>query len=654
MKGLMSFSLINVISLLKKILIFFVLFSLLLIFLGFINYLKPLEKLKIKNSLYDEVKTLKIDGEIFRDLNKNNSLDIYEDHRLDSKLRSDDLLNKMTIEEKVGQMFHPPFTLKPDIWMLIYEIAIRGNKSTEAQILFDNISHFNLYGNPSPAELANKINHFQEIASRSRLGVPITISSDPIHEVPKGGGVASFSVDGFSKWPSQLGFAATNDSLIIENFAQIVKEEYLAVGIRTALHPMSDLATDPRWARNFGTFGSNALLSSDMTIAYMNGFQGNTINSESVLTMVKHFPGGGPQQNGLDPHLYSGRNQTYPGNNFDYHLIPFKDAINNNLKVIMPYYGIPIGQTNEDVAMAYNEYILTDLLREELGFSGVICSDWGIITGRHWGVDELSIADRYEKSINAGIDQYGGETETSYLIKLIKENIISEGRINESVKRILVNKFELGLFDDPYVDENKINDRVNTKKNIEAGLEAQRKSIVLLENNGALPLKKGMKIFVDGLDSNIAKDFGVLVKDPSDADVIIMYIHTVFNGNQESGLNRVFDNFLSTLFPNGDLNFNSEIHTRIENYSKDKELIVVVDLNRPAILEDIKKLSSSLIGTFGVSDQIMFEGIFGEFSPTGKLPFEIPSSMESVLNQKEDVPDDSLNPTYEMGYGISY
>ena len=654
MKGLMSFSLINVISLLKKILIFFVLFSVLLIFLGFINYLKPLEKLKIKNSLYDEVKILKIDGEIFRDLNKNNSLDIYEDHRLDSKLRSDDLLNKMTIEEKVGQMFHPPFTLKPDIWMLIYEIAIRGNKSTEAQILFDNISHFNLYGNPSPAELANKINHFQEIASRSRLGVPITISSDPIHEVPKGGGVASFSVDGFSKWPSQLGFAATNNSLIIENFAQIVKEEYLAVGIRTALHPMSDLATDPRWARNFGTFGSNALLSSDMTIAYMNGFQGNTINSESVLTMVKHFPGGGPQQNGLDPHLYSGRNQTYPGNNFDYHLIPFKDAINNNLKVIMPYYGIPIGQTNEDVAMAYNEYILTDLLREELGFSGVICSDWGIITGRHWGVDELSIADRYEKSINAGIDQYGGETETSYLIKLIKENIISEGRINESVKRILVNKFELGLFDDPYVDENKINDRVNTKKNIEAGLEAQRKSIVLLENNGALPLKKGMKIFVDGLDNNIAKDFGVLVKDPSDADVIIMYIHTVFNGNQESGLNRVFDNFLSTLFPNGDLNFNSEIHTRVENYSKDKELIVVVDLNRPAILEDIKKLSSSLIGTFGVSDRIMFEGIFGEFSPTGKLPFEIPSSMESVLNQKEDVPDDSLNPTYEMGYGISY
>ena len=198
---------INVINFLKKSLFVFILFLVMLVVLALTNYLKPLEKFKIKNSLYDEVKILKIDGEIFRDLNKNSSLDIYEDHRLDARLRADDLLNKMEIEEKVGQMFHPPFTLKPDIWMLIYEIAIRGNKSTEAQILFDNISHFNLYGNPSPAELAKKINHFQEIASRSRLGIPITISSDPIHEVPKGGGVASFSVDGFSKWPSQLGLS---------------------------------------------------------------------------------------------------------------------------------------------------------------------------------------------------------------------------------------------------------------------------------------------------------------------------------------------------------------------------------------------------------------------------------------------------------------
>ena len=619
-----------------------------------LDYLNPIEKIKIKNAQYEDVKFLNVDGYEFRDLNKNNILDAYEDHRLDSKVRTEDLLKKMTLEEKVGQMFHPPFTLNPDIWMLIYEIAIRGNQLTESQILFDNISHFNLYGNPSPENLAKEINNFQRVASKTRLGIPVTISSDPIHEVPKGGGVASFSVDGFSKWPSQLGFAATNDPAIVKEFAEIAKEEYLAVGIRTALHPMSDLATEPRWARNFGTFGSSAEISSQMTIAYMDGFQGNKIDHNSVLTMVKHFPGGGPQKDGLDAHLYSGKDQTYPGNNFDYHLIPFKEAINNNLKVIMPYYGIPVDQTEENVAMAFNRYIITDLLREDIGFDGVICSDWGIITGRHWGVDDLSIKQRYEKSINAGIDQFGGETDTSYLIKLVKEDKIPESRIDNSVRRILINKFDLGLFDNPYVDVTNVQHKVNTLKNIDAGLDAQRKSLVLLENNGILPLKKENKVFVDGLDKNIAQKFGNVVKKSSDADVIIMYVHTVFNENQESGLNRMFDNFLSKLFPNGDLRFNRNIINKIKEYSKEKELIVIVDLNRPAILGDIKKSTSSLIGTFGVSDQVIFEGIYGRFNPSGKLPFEIPSSMEAVLNQKEDLPDDTLNPTYEFGYGISY
>ena len=618
------------------------------------NYFKPFEKINNLNSLYGEVKILVIDNQEFRDLNKNGILDKYEDRRLAADIRSDDLLSKMTIDEKIGQMFHPPFILKPDLFMFLYEIAIRGNKLTETQILQDNITHFNLYGNPNPNILGRKINKLQKIASKTRLGIPITISSDPIHEVSKGGGIASFSVDGFSKWPSQLGFAATQDSQVVIEFAEIVKEEYLAVGIRTALHPMSDLATDPRWARNFGTFGSNAKLSTDMTLAYMKGFQGEAINKNSVLTMVKHFPGGGPQEDGLDAHLFSGRNQIYPGENFDYHLIPFKEAIKNNLKVIMPYYGIPVGQTNEDVAMAFNKSIITDLLKNELNYEGVICSDWGIITGRHWGVGNLSIEDRYLKSIDAGIDQYGGESDTSILKNLVKKNKISVKRIDDSVKKILMNKFLLGLFDNPYINENEIKNKVNTKFNIESGLDAQRKSIVLLKNDGILPIKNNINIFIDGLNKEIADRYGNLVNNYKEADVVIMYIHTVFNGNQESGLNRVFDNFLSTLFPDGNLNFSDEILNKAQMYSKEKNLVIVVDLNRPAILSSIKKHSSGLIGTFGVEDKIIFEALFGEFNPSGKLPFEIPSSMDSVLNQKEDLPDDSLNPTYEYGYGISY
>ena len=642
------------INILKNTLVILICLIAIVLIYASVNYLKPFERIKVNNSLYDDVQILTIDKQDFRDLNKNNILDIYEDHRLDAQTRTNDLLSKMSIEEKVGQMFHPPFILKPDLLMFLYEVAIRGNKLTETHIVEDNITHFNLYGNPSPFELGSEINHLQKIASRTRLGIPITISSDPIHEVPKGGGIASFSVDGFSKWPSQLGFAASQDSGLVKKFAEIVREEYLAVGIRTALHPMSDLATDPRWARNFGTFGSNANLSSDMTLAYMDGFQGKNISNSSVLTMVKHFPGGGPQEDGLDAHLFSGRNQIYPGNNFNYHLIPFKKAIKNNLKVIMPYYGVPVGQTNEEVAMAFNDYIISDLLINDLGYDGVICSDWGIITGRHWGVGDLSIEERYKKSLQAGIDQYGGENNPSYILNLVENNNVSEQRINESVRKILINKFELGLFDNPYVDEDMIHKRVNTIENIKAGIEAQRRSIVLLENDGVLPLKQETKIFVDGLDKNIATEFGKLVGNIEDADIVIMYIHTVFNGNQESGLNRAFDNFLSTLFPNGDLNFNDEILSKVRNYSAEKDLIVVVDLNRPAILASIKDNVSGLIGTFGVEDRVIFEGLFGEFNPSGKLPFDIPSSMESVLNQKEDLPDDALNPTYRYGYGSSY
>ena len=641
-------------SLIKRIfLVLIALLSLLSLFLLFDLY-QPISKVKVKRALGVEASDIYDNNFSFRDLNKNGYLDIYEDYRIASNIRADDLLSKMTLEEKVGQMFHPPFTLNPDIFMLLYEIAIRGNKSTEAKIVFDHITHFNLYGNPTPKNLAKQINYFQKIASKTRLGIPISISSDPIHEVPKGGGIASFSVDGFSKWPSQLGFAATNDPKVIYEFAQIARKEYLAVGIRTALHPMSDLATEPRWARNFGTFGSNADLASKMTLAYMDGFQGKKITNKSVHTMVKHFPGGGPQEDGLDPHLYSGRNQTYPGNNFNYHLVPFKKAIDNNLKVIMPYYGIPMGISDDEVAIGFNSYILTDLLRDELGFDGVICSDWGIISGRHWGVENLSIKERYKKSFLAGIDQYGGEDDPEHIIKLVNDGEISVTDINNSVKRILINKFDLGLFEDPYVNVNNVEKIVATDEHNQAGLDAQRKSIVLLENDGLLPLKSESKVFIDGLDIKIGSKFGNVTKSHKDADVVIMYVHTVFNGNQESGINRLFDNFLSTLFPNGNLNFNDEIKNKIKKYSENKKLILVVDLNRPAILSEIKSNASALIGTFGVLDQVIYEAIYGNFNPNGKLPFEIPSSMEEVISQKEDLPDDTENPTYVFGYGLSY
>tara|TARA_B100000003_G_scaffold206279_1_gene221514 strand:- start:655 stop:2598 length:1944 start_codon:yes stop_codon:yes gene_type:complete len=616
-------------------------------------------KLKLSFLIYHKPKIIIKNDTRYRDLYKNGRIEIYENINFTPEQRANDLLKKMTIEEKVGQMFHPPISINGSSISEIMNLASGKGDTTESLILNKAITHFNLYGSPNPIQLAKHLNKLQKIAERSRLGIPLTISSDPIHEVPRGGGVAAFSLEGFSKWPSQLGFASTRDPKTIKEFAEIAREEYLAVGLRTALHPMSDLATEPRWARNFGTFGSNADLSSDFTIAYMDGFQGKKIGNNSVLTMVKHFPGGGPQEDGLDPHLYSGQNQVYPGNNFEYHLKPFKKAINNNLKVIMPYYGIPIDQTSENVAMAYNKDILTHLLRDDLGFEGVICTDWGIITGRHWGVDKLNLSERYKKSIEAGVDQYGGESSPEFIIDLVKKDEISETRINYSVRKILINKFELGLFDNPFVDESCVKDRVGTEEYIRKGLTAQKKSVVLLKNEisddkEVLPLKKNIKIFADGFDRKLFKKYCEVTNNPEDADYIIIQLRTVFNGNQPSGIDRPIDNFLSTIFPNNDLNYDDKILNKLKKYSLFSKLITVVDLNRPAILTEVEKLSHGLIGVFGVFDEIVLEVIFGDFNPIGKLPFDIPSSMKEVNEQLSDVPDDTRNPIFKYGHGLRY
>ena len=640
----------------KKFTLYLLIFALLVLILWALNiFLKPVSHAKVLMSSNGEVETIIEENKSFRDLNKNGKLDIYEDSRQPVSARVEDLLSQMTIEEKVGQMFHPPVLIKPDILFRSFLDAMNGGITEDEFIASKHISHFNFYGEAAPIEIAERLNALQKVAEETRLGIPVTFSTDPLHEVPRGGGIAAFSLDGISKWPSQLGFAATRDPKLIFEFGQIASAEYRAMGFRTGLHPMSDLATEPRWARNFGTFGSNADLSSEMTVAYVKGFQGNEIDENSVHTMVKHFPGGGPQEGGLDPHLKSGENQVYPGNNFDYHLKPFQAAIDSGMKVVMPYYGIPVGQTDEDVAMAFNKYILTDLLREKMNFEGVICTDWGVIEGRHWGVDNLSIIDRYEKSINAGVDQYGGENKPEYVVELVKNGKVTESRIDESVRRILKNKFELGLFEQPFVEESNVQKLVNKKEYIELGLEAQRKSIVLLSNkNNTLPLKKNIKVFVDGMDELEVSKFADIVNDHREADFVLLFLNTVFNGNQPSGIDRVLDNMLSTMFPNMDLNYNQEISAKIEKYSSDSKLIVISDLNRPAILNEANEKSLGLIGTFGVQDRVILETVFGDNNPTGKLPFEMPSSMEEVLDQNPDVPDDTANPIFSFGHGLSY
>ncbi len=618
-------------------------------------FLKPISKMKASFAQSSVAAPISVSGQDFRDLNRNGSVDPYEDYRVATADRVENLLSQMTLEEKVGQMFHPPVLIEPDPLFRVFLEAMNAGTSIEELISRKSLTHFNFYGGATPQNIAKRLNELQRVAERTRLGIPLSISSDPVHEVPRGGGIASFTLGGVSKWPSQLGFAAGRDANMLETFGKIAAAEYRAMGFSTALHPMSDMATEPRWARNFGTFGSNAELSAEMTVAYMKGFQGESLGNQSVMTMVKHFPGGGPQLDGLDPHLKSGESQVYPGHNFDYHLAPFIAAIENDMRVVMPYYGIPTGQTDEDVAMAFNRYILTDLLRDKLGFKGVICTDWGVITGRIWGVEPLTVEERYLKSIEAGVDQYGGESEPEYIVNLVNQGVISKARIDESVRRILKNKFDLGLFESPFVDETAVEEAVNLPQHVALGMTAQRNAVVLLDNvSSALPLAAETRIFVDGLEPSVAAKFGTVVDTPEQADVVLLFLNTVFNGNQPAGTDSTFDQMMATRFPDTNLAFSDEILAKAAAYSDVSQLVTLVDLNRPAVLTELKNMSGALVGTFGVSDEAMLDVLFGRHNPAGKLPFELPSSMAEVEAQLEDVPDDTANPLFPYGWGLSY
>jgi len=451
-----------------------------------------------------------------------------------------------------------------------------------------------------------------------------------------------------------LGLAATRDTLLVREFGNIARQEYMATGIRLALHPMADLATEPRWGRANGTFGEDAELSAMMTKAYILGFQGDSLGSQSVACMTKHFSGGGPQANGEDAHFPYGKEQVYPGNNFDYHLIPFeKGAFPANTAQIMPYYGIPVDQTDENVAFAFNKTIITTMLREKYGFDGVICTDWNIINGtavgdaRAWGVEDLSPLERTKKVIDAGCDQFGGESSPELIVELVKSGQITEARIDESVTRIMRDKFRLGLFDNPYINEDEANQIAGKEVFRELGRIAQASSTVLLKNDNLLPLKKGTKIYAEGvIDHEVLNSFGELISNPMDADVILKRIQTPFDVRDAY--------FLESYFHQGRLYYNEEEKKEILDLISKKPSIVVVNLDRAAILPEISEASSALLADFGLSDEVLYRLLFGELSPEGKLPFELPSSWEAVENQNEDVPYDSKDPLYEFGHGLTY
>ena len=573
---------------------------------------------------------------------------------LDTDLSVDErvqlLLDAMTIEEKAGLFFHTMIAIGD----LEESNPVFATPSAREFLEAKRMTHFNLLGGaPSGREIAAWHNALQRLAASTRLGIPVTLSTDPRHSFSENPG-ASILAGPFSQWPETLGLAATRDEELVERFADIARQEYTAVGLRVALHPQVDLATEPRWARQTATFGEDAELAGRLGAAYIRGFQGSSFGPGSVSTMTKHFPGGGPQKDGEDPHFPYGREQVYPGGEFELHLKPFEDALAAGTRQMMPYYGMPVGTEYEEVGFGFNKSVITGLLRERYGFDGLVCTDWGLISdseifgqpfpARAWGVEDLTPRERMKKVLDAGVDQFGGEANPELLLELVADGEITEERLDISARRILREKFELGLFDDPFVDEDAADEIVGRADFRAAGEAAQRASITVLANDGALPFAPGLKLYLEGVDADAAAAFGEVVDTPAEADLAILRLQAPFEERAT-----MFENF----FHAGSLEFSEEVIAHVRAVAAAVPTVVDVLADRPPILAPIAEVASALTVNWGASAAALLDVLSGASPARGALPFDLPRSMAAVEASRPDVPFDTADALFRFGHGLS-
>ncbi len=576
----------------------------------------------------------------------------YRDANLPVAERVEILLSQMTLEEKAGLFFQSMITMGEG-GELAAGISEFGLASTDELVRGRHMTHFNLLGHaPTAGEMASWHNKLQELAAATRLGIPVSLSTDPRHAVNENPGV-SFASGPFSQWPEPLGLAATRDEALVQRFGDIARQEYCAVGLRVALHPQVDLATEPRWARQLQTFGEDAELAGTLGAAYIRGFQGESFGPGSVSTMTKHFPGGGPQKDGEDPHFSYGREQVYPGGMFEHHMSVFDKVFAAGGRQIMPYYGMPMGTEYEEVGFGFNKSVITGLLRERYGYDGVVCTDWGLVNGhdilgdfhvaRAWGVEHLTPEERVLKIIEAGADQMGGESCPELLVGLVESGRIAEDRLDVSARRLLREKFELGLFDDPYVDVEAADSIVGNTEFRAAGERAQRASVVVLSNDEVLPLAMGTRLYVEGIDAETAARYGTVVATPAEADVAILRLVAPFEERATA-----FENF----FHAGPLDFGDETLAHVRGVAAVVPTIVDVFLDRPAILAPIVEVAAAVTATWGVGSTALLDVLSGAFRTGGKLPFDVPRSTAAVEASRPDVPFDTEDPLFRFGHGL--
>lgn len=705
-----------------------------------------------------ELKIKEKDGLAFKNLSGQEELLPYEDWRLGAEERAKDLASRISVEEIAGLMLYSPHQMVPfrpgSPFVGHYDGKDYADGRVEPWSLTDEQKRFlqeehirNVLLNhfEDGKTTARWVNELQSVAEQQPWGIPVSISSDPRHAAA--GKAAEFSSEGkdVSRWPEGIGLAATFSPELVKEFAQIASKEYRALGITMALGPQIDLATEPRWMRYEDTMGGNQELLIALTRAYCDGMQTTEDREDgwgkdSVAAMVKHWPGGGTGEGGRDAHYPFGKFGVFPGGQMEEHMKVFTEGAfqlegkTEKASAVMPYYTISWDQDKvygENLGNAYSRYLIQDRLRREAGFDGVICTDWQV-TGtapekidsfgkRCHGVENLTEAEQHFKILMNDVDQFGGNDRKEPILQAYRMGCEQYGeafmrqRMEKSAVRILKILFRLGLFENPYLDSEKSAKIVGGRSFVEAGLEAQRRSVVLLKNKDrVLPLKRGIRLYVPECKIGTRKNFlrsrdpekeicpltpeeaegwFMLTKDSKEADAALVFMESPLTdgGYSEQDLEAGGNGYVpitlqyrpyqakharktSIAFgdfrePDMDRGYfgktgiccnEQELDNLLETREKmgDKPVIVCLRIHNPSVVAEFEPFTDGILAEFGVEKKVLLDILCGEKQPGGRLPMILPESMETVERHCEDVFDDirayrdSCGNTYGFGFGL--
>lgn len=701
-----------------------------------------------------QVPVLTVDGLYFKDMERTGALLPYEDWRLPAKERARDLAARLSVEEIAGLMMYSAHQMVPSLSGGPFTAAYGGKNFEESGVqpwemtdeqkkfLSEDHVRYVLAMYIQNGEIAARWNNeMQAFCEALPHALPVNISSDPRHGASKAAAEFKTEAADTSKWPDGMAMAATFDPDLCRAFGRVVAQEYRALGISTALGPQIDVGTEPRWMRVEDTYGACPELVTDMARAYCDGLQTDPSAPEnaggwgggSVSAMVKHWPGGGPCEAGRDAHYPFGKFAVYPGQNLDKHLKPFLegafklDGPTGKAAAVMPYYTVSWGvdPSGQNVGNSYSKYVINDLLREKYEYDGVVCTDWGITQdpdgkvdsfgSRCYGCENMTEAQRHLRILENGVDQFGGNNDIKPILEAYKLGCEKYGeqamraRFERSAVRLLLNSFRCGLFENPYLDPEESVKTLGCEAFCEAGFAAQLKSVVMIKNNGVLPIGERRKVYIPGRtirerknffrglngEQNLAgadrknvEEFFEWVDSPQEADFALCFIESPLSDgySEETGYkpimlqyrpytavkarkesiaggdfredfsNRSYFGKSNRAANEGDLDLILNTRAAIP----DKPLIVVVRMHNPCVLEELEPYADAILVDFGVQEKAILTLVSGKAEPAGLLPVQLPANMDTVEEHGEDTPldyssyKDSHGNVYDFGFGMNW